>query len=278
MGVGASGPRARRVVAGGLALLVGAALVWALAGKVIPALFPDGERVARLRNPVDYWNALALVAAWGVPLGLWLAARRRAIGAVLVYLAEVAVVLTLSRAGIAVAAVAAVAWVALTRERLASMVAIVVATVPAGVVLGFALARPALVDDLQPHADRVRDGAIFGALLCLGAAVVGWAAAAAARRSVDDERLWTRRLGIALGAVAIAGVVAVAAAKGGAIADEFRSHPRGEPVDDAARRAEHEQPLGVVAGGVDAVRAEAARRQGAGASSWRGRRCARARR
>ena len=29
---------------------------WALLGKVIPSLFPDGARVARLRNPVGYWN------------------------------------------------------------------------------------------------------------------------------------------------------------------------------------------------------------------------------
>ena len=41
----------------------------------IPSLFPDGARVARLRNPVGYWNSLALVAATAVPLGLWAATR-----------------------------------------------------------------------------------------------------------------------------------------------------------------------------------------------------------
>ena len=102
----------------GLAVLLGLVLAWALLGKVIPSLFPDGARVARLRNPVGYWNSLALVAATAVPLGLWAArragtARRRAsAGAVLVYLAELVVVLTYSRAGIAVAALAALAWVA----------------------------------------------------------------------------------------------------------------------------------------------------------------------
>ena len=63
--------RPARTVAAGLAVLVGLVLAWALLGKVIPSLFPDGARVARLRNPVGYWNSLALVAATAVPLGLW---------------------------------------------------------------------------------------------------------------------------------------------------------------------------------------------------------------
>src|SRR5581483_2293466 len=50
-----------------LGLLLGLVLAWALLGKVIPALFPDGARVARLRNPIGYWNSLALAAATAVP-------------------------------------------------------------------------------------------------------------------------------------------------------------------------------------------------------------------
>src|SRR5690349_7319954 len=57
-----------RTAATGLALLLGAVLVWSLAGKVVPALFPDGARIARLRNPVGYWNALALLADVALPL------------------------------------------------------------------------------------------------------------------------------------------------------------------------------------------------------------------
>ena len=62
--------------AGLLAALCLGVLGWALLGKVFPGLFPDGARVARLRNPIGYWNALALVAALALPLGLWLAAGR----------------------------------------------------------------------------------------------------------------------------------------------------------------------------------------------------------
>ncbi len=87
------GDRSARVVA---AILTGAfavAILWALAGKAIPALFPDGGRAARLRDPIGYWNALALVGDGLLVLGLWLAATRsatvalRAGGAVLAYAA-----------------------------------------------------------------------------------------------------------------------------------------------------------------------------------------------
>ena len=61
--VGALVPRPARTVATGLCLLLAGVFLWGLAGKVIPALFPDGARVARLRNPVGYWNSFALLAA-----------------------------------------------------------------------------------------------------------------------------------------------------------------------------------------------------------------------
>ena len=41
-----------------------------------PSLFEDGDRIARLREPVGYWNALALLADGALALGLWLARDR----------------------------------------------------------------------------------------------------------------------------------------------------------------------------------------------------------
>src|SRR5215218_7375038 len=70
LAVGAAFKRAPRMVALGLAALIGGACLWALAGKVIPALYEDYGRFARLRSPVGYWNALAVLAAIGLPLGL----------------------------------------------------------------------------------------------------------------------------------------------------------------------------------------------------------------
>ena len=47
------------------------------AGKVFPWLYEDYGRITRLRGPVGYWNALALLGDLALPLGLWLATRRR---------------------------------------------------------------------------------------------------------------------------------------------------------------------------------------------------------
>src|SRR5436305_14439408 len=103
----------RRLVEAAAALL-GALFVWALAAKVIPALYDDYGRLARLRYPLGYWNELALLAAASVPLGLWAVGPRRDWrgrigGALLLYAALIVVVLTYSRVGIVLAVVAAAA-------------------------------------------------------------------------------------------------------------------------------------------------------------------------
>jgi hypothetical protein len=224
-------PRPARTVAAGLAATVGLVLLWALAGKVVPALFPGGARVARLRNPIGYWNSLALVAATAVPLGLWLASSRRhrrairGAGAVLVYLAELVVVLTYSRAGIAVAVVVALAWLVLAHNRLESLTTIVLTTSVAGPVVLWAFTRPAITDDLQPYANRVNDGAWFGVILCGGAALVAGVAYVAAGVEVPivRRRAYTRRMAALLAVAAVVGLAFVLATKGGQILDEFRT-------------------------------------------------------
>src|SRR5918994_1361694 len=80
--VGALAGATPRVAAGLLGVLFAVTLAWALAGAVVPALGPDVERSARLREPIEYWNALALVAAMALPLWLWL---RRPLAAVAVF-------------------------------------------------------------------------------------------------------------------------------------------------------------------------------------------------
>src|SRR5919108_1532960 len=108
--------RAPTMVAAGLTVLLAAVVGWALLGKIFPALYaePPASPITRLRNPIGYWNALALLADAAMPLALWIAAplRRphalRVTGVVLLYAAIVAVLLTYSRTGVVVG-VAAVA-------------------------------------------------------------------------------------------------------------------------------------------------------------------------
>jgi len=172
----------RRVVATGLALALGAVIAWALAGKVFPGLVAEGEQVSRLRSPVGYWNALALLCAAAALLGLWLATdagrsrAARTAGAVLVYGAMVAVVLTYSRSGIAIMALAALAWVVLGGAAFETLATLALAAVAAAPVLVYAFLSPGITDDGQPSSVRVHDGAIFAPVLLAGAAVVGGAA------------------------------------------------------------------------------------------------------
>ncbi len=162
------------VVADALALLLGAVAVWALAGKVIPALFPDGARVARLRSPIGYWNALALACAISLPLYLRLATRRRRLACLGVYVGVVALLLTYSRGGLLAAVAALALWLALGATRGESVRVLAVA-VPAGLaVAGTGLALPGVAKDLQPHHVRVEDGAWFGLALVVGACLVAW--------------------------------------------------------------------------------------------------------
>src|SRR5919198_2014211 len=171
--VGALIPRPARTVATGLCLLLGVVLLWGLAGKVIPALFPDGARVARLRNPVGYWNSFALLADFALPLYLWLATRRRGLGALGVYVATVALLLTYSRGGVVVAIVAVALWLRFGVDGGEGLHALA-ASVPVALgVTGIALALPGVANDLQPHSVRVRDGALFGLALVAGGVLVG---------------------------------------------------------------------------------------------------------
>src|SRR5919204_3935308 len=207
-------PRAQ--IAAALAALLGALFTVALAAKVVPAFYDDYGRLARLRFPLEYWNELALLAAAAVPLALWLGARRRIEGSLLLYAALVTVVLTFSRFGIALAVVAAVASVVLERDRLDSFPALVAAVPVAAIVAGIALALPGIANDSESHSTRVRDGLIFGALFVVGCVAVAfasrWTPALARRRRLVVQA------GVVLVLIAIAAVIALAVRAGGPIA------------------------------------------------------------
>ena len=203
-------PRAR--IGEALAALLGLVFVVALSAKVF-AFYDGYAGFARLRWPLEYWNELALLAAGAVPLALWLAAQRRVAGSLLLYAAFVTDVLTFSRFGIALAVVAAVAWLVIERDRLDSFPALVAAVPLAGIVAGIGLALSGIANDGQSHATRLRDGLIFGAIFVIAA--VGVAFASRWAPEVGLRRRLAAQFGIAIVLVAIAALVALVVRAGG---------------------------------------------------------------
>jgi hypothetical protein len=232
--LGAALPQPARSVAALLTVLLSAAIGWALLGKVVPDLFPDGARIARLRDPIGYWNGLALLVAVALPLGLWLAVRReharlfRVGGAVLLFLATVTLLLTYSRGGVVVALVAVAVFIAMCPERVETVAALAVSLPAAIAIAAWGFSEPGLVADQQPYDDRLRAGLVFGALLVLGATAVGGAAYALVGREARLRprfrwRLTGPRL---LAGAAAALLVAVLAASGGHPVDWVRDGAR----------------------------------------------------
>ena len=219
LAAGAYVPGARRLWAYVLATVVALALGWALLGKAVPAIGGSG-RIARLGAPVGYWNALAILFAFGLPLALWLAARRehphwlRAAGVVYTYALLVALLLTYSRGGVLVAGVAIVAWLLLGGPRIESAAVLLLGGGAGLGVAVWAFSRPGLAEDLQPHSVRVHDGAWFALVFVLAGVAVGALAylgsLAEAERPLDDRR---RRLvgQVALGVLAVGAAAAVIA-------------------------------------------------------------------
>jgi tetratricopeptide (TPR) repeat protein len=206
-------PRLAAWTIGGLVALT---CLWALAGKAVPALYDDYGRLARLRSPIGYWNALALVAVFGIPVALWAATRgRREVraGAVVgLYVLLLALLLTYSRGGLLAALFALAAWFVLTRDRFQGVVAFVEAGAPAALVFGVALLLPGITEDAQPHSVRVHDGAWFVLAVLLGAgATYALAYFVRYRPGPERERLLLR---IAAGAAIVClavGAIAVSA-------------------------------------------------------------------
>ena len=236
---GTAGRVAARVGAGLLSLLLGVVLTWALATKVVPSLDPEGDRVARLREPVEYWNALALLADVAIVLGLWLGATRghrvfvRVGGGLLCYVAVLALALTLSRAGVVAAGAVVLLWFALSRDRVESGLLLAAAAIPAALVAGWAFTRPALVEDVATRADRETDGFWLGVLGGVGAAVVVALVVLGSRRELGH--VTRRRVSRGLLAAAAIGVVAAAAGLAVAVGNAASSSSCAEIANDPSR-------------------------------------------
>jgi hypothetical protein len=208
-----------------LAVLFGLTLAWALFTVVVPALGPDVERSARLREPVEYWNALALVAAMALPVWLGL---RKPLGAVAIFATVVALALTTSRGGVLVALVAVGVWLALVRPRREAAWLLLVSVPPGLAVGGWALTTA--VAEAGTSGDT-RAGAVLGVVL----AAVGAGVFALARRPAPD---WVPRVAAWAALAGLVAGLAVAAPRLDDAWDEFRNPPSVQVTADPSRLAD----------------------------------------
>jgi hypothetical protein len=188
---------------------------------------------------VGYWNALALLADIAIVLGLWLGAapgRRvhvRVAGALLAYAATLALLLTLSRAGVLAGAAVVALWLALSRERVAGGLLLVASAGPALLAGAWAFTRPALVEDVALRADREADGTVFGVLALVGAGITVVLAILVVPRLGESAR---RRGTRALVAIALVCLVGAVVALGVGVADAVSSgRSCSEVVNDPGR-------------------------------------------
>ncbi|MGN6586392.1 MAG: tetratricopeptide repeat protein [Solirubrobacterales bacterium] len=226
-GGGRNGSRMVAAVAGAIAV-VG---VVGLLSRLHPAWFPSAGQTAqfltsgeeRLSYPVNYWNGLAALIGIGLPLLLhWATSARtlwaRGLAAAAMPALILASYFTLSRGGIAGAALALAVYIAFAADRLPKAIALAVALLGGGLLILLAHSREALVHgNASATAHSQGNAMIFLTLLvCLavGAVQAGWTAALARSgrplwRGVSPRQAWTAT-GVAV-LVAIIALLAVGA-------------------------------------------------------------------
>jgi hypothetical protein len=233
-----------------VALLVA---LYALLAKIVPAVhigglvdFDKTTTIARLREPLEYWNALALVLAMAVPIVLRLAVdetrtRRGRLGALAIApIFLVTMGLTYSRGGVIAAVVAIAVTMLAAGSRLRTLLYAGLALAAAVPALWFGLTADDLTHNVVSLSAREDDGLVLG-LLVVGPiaslAVVGRVVMGIEARTAPSPAR-SRRIGRVLAGVLVAaalvGVVAMATSNRGLTGsvthawDDFRS-PRGGP-------------------------------------------------
>ena len=254
-------PRHWRSLIGGV--LVASLIVsgYALLTKVFPAWLASGETYGRLREPFEYWNAVGLMAALGLPPAIWLGARRdgHAGLAALAYPATGVLILTIlmaySRGALLAAGVGIGLWLIVAPLRLRSATVLLPSLFLGGIAAWWTFGQEGLSKDQIPLAIRSNAGTELGVLvgvlvllLLLTGFLASW---------LRDRRAWSQNTRRTWGVVLIVGLalVPVALAAGArddgprprrehlarlALADgPEREHPeqRPEPADRDRQRA-----------------------------------------
>ena len=220
----------------GIGIGIVAIAIVALVARLFPHMIDAAtdsspfEGDPRATWPLGYWNALGVLVALGIPpmlraavLARYAAARAAAVATLPLLAATI--YLTSSRGGVGTAVVATVAYVALTRERGRTLVATAIGAAAGAGAIAVLAARSALLD--EPFGDPAAIGQGHSAAILIGAICLGAGAAyLVATRLPIRVPAPSRRVGIALGVVALLGAGAAAAASDpGQRLDDFKTPP-----------------------------------------------------
>ena len=216
-----------RSVIAGVALATVVVSAYAVMTKIIPEVLATGPTFARLNAPFNYWNAVGLTAALGVPPCLWFGTRREGHGT-LVGLAAPAICLLLvtlllcySRGALIALAFGLAFWFTVTPLRLRAASVLGIGALGTLVVIAWTFAQPALTTDDTALAARSAAGHDLGAILAITlvlCAVAGLVLRFATVRRPAAPRTRYRigvALVVALALVPVAGAIALAASSRG---------------------------------------------------------------
>ncbi len=231
--LGASLPRAAERLAAGWLLVVVAVALYALGGKTfpgvnVPGLFDLNQTgtLSRLRAPLEYWNALALVLVMALPVALRLAVDRTRgtgvrTGAMLAaFLFLIDLGMTYSRGGVLALVVLVAVLVTLGGTgRLKTVLALAVAGVAAVGPLGVAFTRDGLAQSGAPLGDRIVDGRVLAMTVVMAAFVL--VAVTRSLIAAEGRLRWsttgTRTVGRACGIAGAAVVLLLAVGGAGSV-------------------------------------------------------------
>jgi O-Antigen ligase len=235
------GPHGLRRAVAGLSAAVVLVSGIALLSRLHPAWFPSidsslgPEALERLHYPLNYWNGLAALVAFGIPLLLTLATSARHLAARALSVAALPALaltafFTLSRGGALATAVALAVLFALHPRRLALLGPTLLAGFGSAVLIAAANQRDALLDDLGSAAAQTQGDEMLAMTLvvCGGVGLLSAALALAERHDLGPRARVSRRLAARAGgaAVVVALVVAIVAVASGSVSDgweEFKN-------------------------------------------------------
>lgn len=209
-------PDLRRTVLNGVMAAVVSVAALAVLSRLHPAWFPHqptaeflpGAR-GRLSYPLNYWNALAALAAFGAPLVLAVAFSARtlagqAAAAAAVPLLALCGYLTLSRGGALAALVGLAVFLALAPNRLPKLATLALCGSGAALLIAGAHQRPAVEEALTGAAAREQGDGLLAmvVVVCGGMALLQVAISLVIRHVLRPERTTIDR------GVSVAGLIA----------------------------------------------------------------------